>query len=75
VEDVEGGEDEDWSPDLATSPIPDQTSWDRGPARRQVEEHLFLVRICISLCIPIPGIQVPDPNPGVLLITGSGPSF
>ena len=37
VEDVEGGEDEDWSPDLATSPIPDQTSWDRGPARRQVE--------------------------------------
>jgi hypothetical protein len=41
VEDVEGGEDEDWSPDLATSPIPDQTSWDRGPARRQVESHLF----------------------------------
>ncbi len=52
MEDVEGGEDEDWSPDLATSPIPDQTSWDRGPARRQVEYHLFLLPICISFVYP-----------------------
>lgn len=34
VEDVEV-EDEDWSPDLATSPIPDQTSWDWAANRRQ----------------------------------------
>ena len=38
VEDVEveEGEDEDWSPDLATSPIPDQSSWDWAAKRRQV---------------------------------------
>ena len=35
MEDVEV-EDEDWSPDLATSPIPDQTSWDWAANRRQV---------------------------------------
>lgn len=37
VEDVEveDGEDEDWSPDLATSPIPDQSSWDWAAKRRQ----------------------------------------